>query len=288
MEVLYLPDTIMSIGEGGNGNARVIYEGSEKPSTTAQPSGGAETSQQSSGSDGDIENGDAGHDEETVDGDLDSKETATTAPTGAPTEAPTEAPVTEAPTEAPTEPAGSRLAHGTVDGNTYTNETLNIKFTIPEGWIFYTEEQIAAQTNFTMEMFEGTDAAEALRQAGQLIDMMASKGDGSNANLVIQESSSIMSLYSDKQLFELLKDTIAAQFENSGMEMATYEVLDLPALGEEHAALHLVIKMSGVEVSQYQIWLRDNPDYYGVLSVTSMDPEMEPQTLLDGLSRLHD
>ncbi len=103
VEVLYLPDTIMSIGEGGNGNARVIYEGSEKPSTTAQPSGGAETSQQSSGSDGDIENGDAGHDEETVDGDLDSKETATPAPTGAPTEAPTEAPATEAPkaTDAP-------------------------------------------------------------------------------------------------------------------------------------------------------------------------------------------
>ena len=99
VEVLYLPDTIMSIGEGGNGNARVIYEGSEKPSTTAQPSGGAETSQQSSG----VENGDAGHDEETVDGDLDSKETATPAPTGAPTEAPTEAPVTEAPkaTDAP-------------------------------------------------------------------------------------------------------------------------------------------------------------------------------------------
>ena len=103
VEVLYLPDTIMSIGDGGNGNARVIYEGSEKSSTTAQPSGGAETSQQSSGSDGDIENGDAGHDEETVDGDLDSKETATPAPTGAPTEAPTEAPVTEAPkaTDAP-------------------------------------------------------------------------------------------------------------------------------------------------------------------------------------------
>ena len=46
VEVLYLPDTIMHIGEGGTGSARVIYEGSENPSATTQPSDGAQTSQQ--------------------------------------------------------------------------------------------------------------------------------------------------------------------------------------------------------------------------------------------------
>lgn len=100
VEVLYLPDTIMHIGEGGTGSARVIYEGSENPSATTQPSDGAQTSQQPNVSGGNVEDEDARYDdEETVDGDLDSKESVTPAPT----EAPTEAPVTEAPkaTDAP-------------------------------------------------------------------------------------------------------------------------------------------------------------------------------------------
>lgn len=100
VEVLYLPDTIMHIGEGGTGSARVIYEGSENPSATTQPSDGAQTSQQPNVSGGNVEDEDARYDdEETVDGDLDSKESVTPAPT----EAPTEVPATEAPkaTDAP-------------------------------------------------------------------------------------------------------------------------------------------------------------------------------------------
>ena len=103
VEVLYLPDTIMHIGEGGTGSARVIYEGSKNPSATTQPSDGAQTSQQPNVSNGIVENRDNGYDEETVDDDLDSKETVTPAPTEAPTEAPMEVPATEAPkaTDAP-------------------------------------------------------------------------------------------------------------------------------------------------------------------------------------------
>lgn len=211
------------------------------------------------------------------------------ASTAVPPKTDTEAPATEAPvTVAPTGAQEASLTHGTVDGNTYSNETLNIRFTVPEGWSFFTEEQIAAQNNLTVEMFEGTYAGEAVRQAGQLIDMVASKGDGSSANLVIQEAQALMTLYTDRQLFEIMQDTIKSQFENSGVELQTYEVLDLPAMGEDHAALHVVVNMSGFEVSQYQIWLRENPDYFGILSITSMDPELEPQTLLEGLARLHE
>ncbi len=216
----------------------------------------------------------------------------TEAPTEAPapeTEAPTEAPApeTEAPTEAPTEEPAVGLTHGTVEGNSYTNETLNIRFTLPKGWVFYTEEQIAAQNNITVDMFQGTDVAEALQTNGQLIDMVASTSDGSNTNLVIQPAQELLSFYTDKQLFELMRETITTQFESAGMELKEYEILDVPALGKDQAALRMVVTMSGIEMTQYQIWLRENPDYLGVLTVTSMT-ELDAESLFDGLSRLHD
>lgn len=202
----------------------------------------------------------------------------TAAPTAAPTEAATEAPAT-------TEAQETALAHGIVEGNTYTNETLNFKFTVPEGWIFYTEDQIAAQNNLTVEMFEGTAAADALKQNGQLIDMMAAKLDGSNASLVIQPAQAMMAIYSDKQLFELLEETYKAQFKSSGLEIKEYEVVEMPALGTEKSALRLVLEMSGVEMTEYQVWLRDNPDYYGVLTITTM-ADTEPEALMEGISNI--
>ena len=204
------------------------------------------------------------------------------------TEAPTEAPApeTDTPTEAPTEEPAVGLTHGTVEGNSYINETLNIRLTLPEGWIFYTEEQIAAQNNITVDMFQGTDVAEALQTIGQFIDMVASTSDGSNTNLVIQPAQELLSLYTDKQLFELMQETISTQFESAGVELKEYEILDFPALGKDQAALRMVFTMAGIEMTQYQIWLRENPDYLAILSVTSAT-QLDAESFFDGLSRLH-
>lgn len=217
---------------------------------------------------------------------LDNKET--TAATEPKTEAPaTEAPSTEAPeTEAPTEGEETVSIHGTVEGNTYTNKTLNVKFTVPDGWSFYTDEQIAEQNNQSAELFEGTDLAEAIKTAGQLVDMMAAKGDGSNANLVIQPAQAIMSTYTDKQIFELLEENYKAQFGSSGMEIKEYETVEMPALGEDRAALRMVIEMAGFQMTEYQIWLRDSEEYYGILTLTLLD-EADAEPLVEGISSLN-
>ena len=62
-------------------------------------------------------------------------------PTAPASEAPAQsAASTEPKTEAPTESAKPEGIHGIIEGNTYTNDALNFKFTLPEGWIYYTDE----------------------------------------------------------------------------------------------------------------------------------------------------
>lgn len=200
------------------------------------------------------------------------------------TQARTEPPATEAPTEE----AGTPSLHGVVEGNTYTNELLNFRITLPEGWVFYTEEQIAAQNNISAELFEGSDIAETIKEAGQMVDMMAVKGDGSNANLVIQPAQAVMNVYTDKQIFDLLEPTYKAQFSSSGMEIKEYETVEMPVLGQDRAALRIVIEMSGIQMTEYQIWLRDNPDYYGVLTVTSTEnTASNTEALLEGVATIY-
>ncbi len=99
----------------------------------------------------------------------------TTVQTPSDTDAPeTDAPETEAPeTDAPipvttaapapdtTAAPQTGLNHGVIEGNAYLNETLNLRIACPEGFSFYTEEQLAAQNSLTADLLEQTDISEA-------------------------------------------------------------------------------------------------------------------------------
>lgn len=217
-------------------------------------------------------------------------EAATTEAPVTTTEAPvttTEAPVTTTEAPATTEASESALHHGKVEKGVYTNESLNIRLEAPKGWIFYSDEQIAAQNNLTVEFLEGTDLAETIQKNGQMMDMMVqSTTDGSNANLMIQPAQAALNLYSDEQLYTLLEETYRAQMGAAGMEISSYEVEKFQALGEERDVLKIGIKMNDVELTEYQIWLRESTEYYGILTFTSLGGS-EPQEFFDLLTRLN-
>ena len=191
----------------------------------------------------------------------------------------TQAPATEA-------PEGEDLTHGTVEDGVYVNESLNLQIAGPEGWIFYDEEQIAAQNNLTMEAFEGTDMADAVSRSGQMMDMMVIDAVGNNANLMVQPAQALLAFYSDEQLYTLLEDTYRTQLEGSGMSLKTYEVQNYQVFGEERPILHLVLEMQGRTMDEYQLWIRDNASYTGILTLTLIQEE-SPQPFFDGISHLN-
>ena len=205
------------------------------------------------------------------------------------TEAPeTEAPETEAPeTEAPaTEAPEADLTKGVVEGSVYTNESMNLRFEAPAGWHFYDEEQIAEANNMTAEMFEDTDVADAVAAAGQYMDLFAASATGlDNVNLIIQPNQPMLNLLTDRQIFETLEQNYRSQFASAGMEVKGYEVIEANFCGEEKTLLHLEMSMNGLTLSEYQVWVRSNPDYIGVLTISALNMD-DPQSLLDCFSKL--
>lgn len=210
------------------------------------------------------------------------------------TEAPaTEAPATEAPaTEAPATETPATEAHiaegvrGVVSEDAYENEMLDLRIALPEGWVFYTDEQIAQVNNITAETLAGTDVAELIGKNGQFMDMMMAGSTGSNINLMLQPKQAVLDAYSDEQIFTLSEATFKAQFEAAGMEVKSFEPVEMQVGGETRTVLHIGMRTNGMELDEYQIWLRNEADYMGVLTLAIMDGS-DPQPILDGITKLN-
>ena len=220
--------------------------------------------------------------------------TQTEAPTT--TEAPvtTEAPTTtEAPatTEAPvtTEPAEEvQLSHGRIEGDAYINESLNLRITKPDGYIFYTEEQIAQQNGITAELFEGSSVAELIEENGALIDMFMVDAYGSNVNLAIQPMPAGMDFYSDAQMFDLMEDLYSQQFAASGLSIESYETQKAKLFGEERDVLRMSLSYLGTSIVEYQFMLRESGwENYAVVTVTQAGSDGDIQAMLDNFTKLH-
>ena len=205
------------------------------------------------------------------------------------TEAPaTEAPATEAPaTETPaTEAPIAEGVRGVVSEDAYENEMLDLRVALPEGWVFYTDEQIAQVNNITAEVMADSDVAELIGKNGQFIDMMMASAATNNINLMIQASQPMLSSYSDEQIFTLSEQNFKAQFQASGLSVSKYEPVTMQVGGEERTVLHLVLSINDAEMDEYQIWFRNDSDYMGVLTLAIADGS-DPQPILDGITKLN-
>lgn len=190
----------------------------------------------------------------------------------------TEAPATDAPEE--------KNLRGVMGEDAYTNEFLNLRIARPQGWIFYTEEQMAQVNNMTAELFEKTDVAEVIAKSGQMMDLMMANTAGNSMNLILQPKQAALDLYSDEQIFQLSEETMKAQFGAAGMELKTFEPTTMSVGGQDRTVLHMVLNANGADVDEYQIWFREQSDYMGVLTLALMDGS-EAQPILDGISTLN-
>lgn len=104
-------------------------------------------------------------------------------------------PVTVSPPEY-AKPEPVEFSRGTIsyDGKTYTSDYLGITFTLPEGWSFFTDSQIAETMNVGEEIaFENgvAEANETIEQA-TIYDMMALSETGETNVLLMFENLSLI------------------------------------------------------------------------------------------------
>lgn len=213
------------------------------------------------------------------------------------TEPETTEPETDAPAQPPTDPPAPpetgedddpALTHGTVVDDVYTNETLNLRVALADGFIFFDDAQIAQMCGMSEAMFRGTEMAKEVARVGQMIDMVMASPNGSNLSLTIHPAQKFLENATDEDIFNVSRSTAYMQAEASGMTVKTYETVKMQLFGEEKLALHIVLSMMGIDVEEYQVWILEKGEPYFAVATVVLNGDVDPQSILDCISRLHE
>lgn len=137
---------------------------------------------------------------------------------------------------------------GDTTGSTYTNDFLGISCTLPEGWVFYTDEQIKEQNNIT-ENYLDEEVIEQLKKASIVYDMIAQHmTDGSSINVTMEKLNvvQVVSLNIQKTL-EAQIDGIKSTYANIGYTDVQVEYQKLTVDGKEFDSLKIQAKIQGLD-----------------------------------------
>ena len=173
----------------------------------------------------------------------------------------------------PTNNAANNTAvvRGAVSGKTYVNKSLDVSLKVPDTWTFADDDYIAQITGISSKLLDNTNIGKALDDGGQVMDMYAANGSGiGNMNLVLQKKPAAAALYTDEQMFKSMETTLKDQFSAAGFTISDYEVIKAKFRGEEKAVLHTILSSGSTSMDQYQVWLRPDGDYMGILTVSGI------------------
>lgn len=138
---------------------------------------------------------------------------------------------------------------GSSEGNSYWNESLKIGCTMDENWYFYTDEEIMENMQATTDMLK-EDLAEAVKEAGTMMDMMAANmetGDNVNVNLERLSVANALLFTEDKYL-ELSMTQLGDALEQMGLENVNLEKDEMEFMGGKHPCIHLTGSIEGIDL----------------------------------------
>lgn len=163
-----------------------------------------------------------------------------------------------------------KLSRGTIEGDVYTSEFADIKFTKPENWVYSTDEEIAQVMNVGAEILEQSEFEKNAAELTTVYDMMVKDVLWGNnvsvgfENLQLSQASNI----TVEQYIDTIKTLMVQQASAMNYEFGdTAEV----ALGEQtYTRLPAIGSYSGISFEQY-MYLRKEGTYMIVITVSVFD-----------------
>lgn len=138
---------------------------------------------------------------------------------------------------------------GTTEENAYWNDSLKIGCTFGDEWYFYTDDEILENNQAVVGQLKD-DLAEAIREAGTMMDMMAMNTEtGENVNVNLERMSLANSLiYTEDAYVKASVDQLASALEQMGMENVTAEQDEMEFMGEKHPCIRVSGTLEDVEL----------------------------------------
>lgn len=162
---------------------------------------------------------------------------------------------------------------GDTTGSTYTNDFLGISCTLPEGWVFYTDEQMKELNNLVGDYMD-EEVAEQLKNATIIYDIIAQNTtDGSSINVAMEKLNVIQIVSLDvKKALEAQIDGIKSTYANIGYTDVQVEYQKLTVDGKEFDSLKIQAKVQGLDFTGV-LFAFPKGDYLANVTVCSLSAD---------------
>lgn len=160
---------------------------------------------------------------------------------------------------------------GVTLGSTYTHSYFGFKCVLPEGWSYYTDEQIAQLQGYTQDMM-GQDYADMIEKSGNAMEMYASEdstGGIYTLNVVVEKLAN--GSISEQKYAEASLNTTKAALESAGFEIDVCEASTLQFAGKSHAAIKIHGSYLGMELFETLVVVKEGKYLACVTACSYMD-----------------
>lgn len=150
------------------------------------------------------------------------------------------------------------LSRGAWADNVYTNETANLKLTLPEGWVAATDEEIAAIMGISVDMLSeaGVPVSEEMLDLQAITDLLIQNPE-TGSNLIVMFEKPVVvggSLTAEGYL-----EALAGQLESAGVADYTFgDPYTETVCGDEYAVLRAEAADMGLVQYYYSRTLGDH------------------------------
>lgn len=163
------------------------------------------------------------------------------------------------------------LSLGVTSGLTYESKFIGIGCNLPEGWSFYTDEQMRELNNIAIDA-AGEELQSLMETATVIYDMFASDPTGvNNISVNMEKVNPIQLIALDlEQNLESSKPLLKTSFENMGCTDFSGEIGSVTVEDVEFVCMNNVIQFPGTTLYQCLIPIKCS-GYLANVSVTTND-----------------
>ncbi len=166
--------------------------------------------------------------------------------------------------------ASKTVEHGVIDGNVYTNESIDIKFTKPDDWIFADDEELVEINDGKISAGDFSDISSAVRENDIIFEMHAKSPLGTNVLMQIGDISSDTGVTMDDYFDSFIEGL--QQTESLYADCEIGEIKESDIAGKEFSTLDISTQISFVTMQQ-RVCMRKHGDYMIILILTGTSSE---------------
>lgn len=162
---------------------------------------------------------------------------------------------------------------GKVDGRSYTNQFFNLRCSLPAGWSFRSEEEIAELLEIPAEEYTGKSFSQKLQEEEEVVDMIFDAPTGTALEFVIAGNSALNNNISEQAVLEAsIEDTISSR-QKEGYTDVTAEIGTTQFLGADKPCIQVNMKYMNVDFYEKILFFKGSGEYIAYITMFYLEED---------------